>query len=155
MVDPRAAGRCAGDTLGIEGSRFGVLRLLGLESVGSTATSGGDTSAPYTLSIFAANTVTRHLLRAPRTAPDRPRRPPRVTLALVVIAFTIRNDWGQILIVLGLILLGLSQVLTRSPPATTSGRRRQRWVTGRSQRRSEPFWVKTNLAPANPWRVTA
>ena len=32
-----------------------------------------------------------------------------MALALVLLAFTIKNDWGQVLVVLGLVLLGLGQ----------------------------------------------
>ncbi|HSO90196.1 MAG TPA: MFS transporter [Arthrobacter sp.] len=64
---------------------------------------------PYTLSIFLASTFVAFLYS---------KFPPRtiaqagfivVAGALVLIAFTIRNDWGQIIVVLGLILLGLGQ----------------------------------------------
>ena len=64
---------------------------------------------PYTLSIFLASTFVAFLYA---------KFPPRtiaqagfvvVAGALILIAFTIRNDWGQIIVVLGLILLGLGQ----------------------------------------------
>lgn len=64
---------------------------------------------PYTLSIFLASTFVAFLYA---------KFPPRtiaqagfvvVAGALVLLAFTIRNDWGQIVVVLGLILLGLGQ----------------------------------------------
>ncbi|MET1018069.1 MAG: MFS transporter [Leifsonia flava] len=64
---------------------------------------------PYTLSIFVASTFVATLYS---------RFPPRqlarggfivVAAALTLLAFTIRNDWGQFLVVLGLILLGLGQ----------------------------------------------
>ncbi|MFB0832974.1 MFS transporter [Arthrobacter halodurans] len=64
---------------------------------------------PYTLSIFLASTFVAFLYD---------KFPPRiiarygfivVAAALALIAFTIRNDWGQLLVVLGLILLGLGQ----------------------------------------------
>ncbi len=64
---------------------------------------------PYTISIFVANTVVASFYK---------RFPPRViaragfvivALALVIIAFTVRNDWGQFFVVVGLILLGLGQ----------------------------------------------
>ena len=64
---------------------------------------------PYTLSIFLASTFVAFLYS---------KFPPRIIAqagfivvagALVLIAFTIRNDWGQIIVVLGLILLGLGQ----------------------------------------------
>lgn len=64
---------------------------------------------PYTISIFVANSVVASFYQ---------RFPPRqiaragfvvVALALVIIAFTIRNDWGQFFVVVGLILLGLGQ----------------------------------------------
>ncbi|MGF6835070.1 MFS family permease [Paenarthrobacter sp. TE4293] len=64
---------------------------------------------PYTLSIFLASTFVAFLYE---------KFPPRtiaqagfvvVAGALVLLAFTIRNDWGQLFVVLGLILLGLGQ----------------------------------------------
>lgn len=64
---------------------------------------------PYTLSIFIANTV---------VAKFYDKYPPRqiartafivVAVALTLIAFTIRNEWGQLQVVLGLIMLGLGQ----------------------------------------------
>jgi len=64
---------------------------------------------PYTLSIFVASSAVaglytrfapRHLARAGFVV---------VAAALTLIAFTIRNDWSQALIVTGLILLGLGQ----------------------------------------------
>lgn len=64
---------------------------------------------PYTISIFVANTVVASFYK---------KFPPRViarfgflivALALIIIAFTVRNDWGQFLVVLGLVLLGLGQ----------------------------------------------
>jgi MFS family permease len=64
---------------------------------------------PYTISIFVANSI---------VASFYDRFPPRriaqagfvvVALALTLIAFTVRNDWGQILVVVGLVLLGLGQ----------------------------------------------
>lgn len=64
---------------------------------------------PYTLSIFVANSVVAALYD---------KFPPRliavggfviVASALTLIAFTIRNEWTQALIVTGLILLGLGQ----------------------------------------------
>ena len=64
---------------------------------------------PYTISIFLASTFVATLYT---------RFPPRiigatgfvvVALALTLIAFTIRGDWGQAFIVIGLVLLGLGQ----------------------------------------------
>ncbi len=64
---------------------------------------------PYTLSIFIANTVVakfydryppRHIARAGFIV---------VASALTLIAFTVSNEWGQLPIVLGLIMLGLGQ----------------------------------------------
>ena len=64
---------------------------------------------PYTISIFIANTVVarfydkyppRHIARVAFIV---------VALALTLIAFTIRNEWGQLPIVFGLIMLGLGQ----------------------------------------------
>lgn len=64
---------------------------------------------PYTLSIFIASTVVASLYK---------RMPPRqiarigfvvVAAGLTLLAFTIRNDWSQILVVIGLITLGLGQ----------------------------------------------
>jgi MFS family permease len=64
---------------------------------------------PYTLSIVVANTLVARLY-------DRfpPRKIARaafvvVVVALTVLAYTISNDWGQISIVVGLVLLGLAQ----------------------------------------------
>ncbi|MGO4298850.1 MFS transporter [Leifsonia sp. RAF41] len=64
---------------------------------------------PYTISIFLASTLVATLYG---------RFSPRqlgaagfivVALALTLLAFTIRNEWGQALVVVGLILLGLGQ----------------------------------------------
>ena len=64
---------------------------------------------PYTLSIFLASSAVAVLYT---------RFPPRVlarggfvvvALALILLAFTIRNEWTQLFVVLGLILLGLGQ----------------------------------------------
>lgn len=64
---------------------------------------------PYTISIFLASTLVAYLYKI---------APPRVlgsigfvvvAAALTLIAFTIRGDWGQFFIVVGLILLGLGQ----------------------------------------------
>ena len=64
---------------------------------------------PYTISIFLASTFVAYLYKV---------APPRVlgsigfvvvAAALTLIAFTIRGDWGQFFIVVGLILLGLGQ----------------------------------------------
>ncbi len=64
---------------------------------------------PYTLSIFIASSVVATLYA--RFAPRIIARAGFVVVAgaLTLIAFTIRNEWGQALIVLGLILLGLGQ----------------------------------------------
>lgn len=64
---------------------------------------------PYTISIFISSTLVANLYK---------KFPPRqiarvafavVALGLIVLAFTIRNDWTQILVVIGLITLGLGQ----------------------------------------------
>lgn len=64
---------------------------------------------PYTISIFLASTFVAYLYKI---------APPRiigaigfvvVAAALSLIAFTIRGDWGQAFIVVGLVLLGLGQ----------------------------------------------
>lgn len=64
---------------------------------------------PYTISIFLASTFVAYLYKS---------FPPRVLAAvgfvvvasaLTLIAFTIRGDWGQFFIVVGLVLLGLGQ----------------------------------------------
>lgn len=64
---------------------------------------------PYTISIFVASTFVAYLYKI---------APPRVlgsigfvvvAGALTLIAFTIKGDWGQFFIVVGLILLGLGQ----------------------------------------------
>lgn len=64
---------------------------------------------PYTLSIFVASSVVASLYKkfSPRTIA-------RVgfvvvALGLVILALTIRNDWSQFFVVLGLITLGLGQ----------------------------------------------
>lgn len=64
---------------------------------------------PYTLSIFIASSVVAGLYS--RFAPRVIARVGFivVAVALTLIAFTIRNEWTQALIVLGLILLGLGQ----------------------------------------------
>lgn len=64
---------------------------------------------PYTISIFVANSVVASFYDkfAPRVIARSGFAV--VALALVIIAFTVRNDWGQFFVVLGLILLGLGQ----------------------------------------------
>lgn len=64
---------------------------------------------PYTLSIFLASTFVAYLYT--KFPPSRIARLGFVVVAaaLTLLAFTIRNDWGQPLVVLGLILLGLGQ----------------------------------------------
>ena len=64
---------------------------------------------PYTMSIFIANTLVVRLY-------DRfnPRQIARVGFvvvagALTLLAFTIRNDWHQVVVVIGLVALGLAQ----------------------------------------------
>lgn len=64
---------------------------------------------PYTLSIFIASTVVASLYQR-----FTPRQIARfgfivVALGLVILAFTIRNEWGQLFVVVGLITLGLGQ----------------------------------------------
>lgn len=64
---------------------------------------------PYTISIFLASTFVAYLYRiaAPRVIGSVGFVV--VACALTLIAFTIRGDWGQFFIVIGLILLGLGQ----------------------------------------------
>ncbi len=64
---------------------------------------------PYTLSIFVANTQVSRLY--PRVSPANITRVAFVVvfLALTLLAFTIRNDWSQLSVVVGLITLGLAQ----------------------------------------------
>lgn len=64
---------------------------------------------PYTLSIFVASSAVAGLYT--RFAPRHIARGGFIVVAaaLTLIAFTIRNDWSQALIVTGLILLGLGQ----------------------------------------------
>ena len=64
---------------------------------------------PYTLSIVVANTLVARVYD--RFAPRQIARVGfvGVTGALTLLAFTIRNDWGQTSIVAGLVLLGLAQ----------------------------------------------
>lgn len=64
---------------------------------------------PYTLSIFVASSVVASLY-----SKFAPRHIARVgfivvALGLVLLAFTIRNEWQQILVIVGLIILGLGQ----------------------------------------------
>ena len=64
---------------------------------------------PYTLSIFLANTQVSRLYE--RVSPARITRVAFffVFAALTLIAFTIRNDWSQFAVVVGLVTLGLAQ----------------------------------------------
>ena len=64
---------------------------------------------PYTLSIFLASTFVAFLYS--KFTPSLIARVGFVVVAgaLCLIAFTIRNDWGQLFVVLGLVLLGLGQ----------------------------------------------
>lgn len=85
---------------------------------------------PYTLSIFISSTAVASLYK---------KLPPRtiarvgfivVAAALTLLAFTVRNDWSQIAVVIGLIFLGLGQgaivalvfnTLLSASPAELSG----------------------------------
>jgi MFS family permease len=74
--------------------------------------SGFETSlsiVPYTLSIFAANTQVSRLYD--RVSPAAITRVSFVFVfgALTLLAFTIRNDWSQVSVVVGLVTLGLAQ----------------------------------------------
>ena len=64
---------------------------------------------PYTLSIFVANTTVVRLYK--RFRPSQIARVSFVVVsaALALLAFTIRNDWSQSVVVLGLVTLGLAQ----------------------------------------------
>lgn len=64
---------------------------------------------PYTISIFAASTFVASFYR--RWSPRQIARVGfvLVAVALTLLAFTIRNDWSQFVVVIGLILLGLGQ----------------------------------------------
>ena len=64
---------------------------------------------PYTLSIFVANTQVSRLYD--RFSPASITRVSFVVvfLALTLLAFTIRNDWSQVSVVVGLVTLGLAQ----------------------------------------------
>ncbi|MET1051292.1 MAG: MFS transporter, partial [Mycetocola sp.] len=64
---------------------------------------------PYTLSIFVASTVVAGLYK--RYAPRVLARAGFVIVAvgLIILALTIRNDWQQFFVVVGLITLGLGQ----------------------------------------------
>ncbi|MFJ6418441.1 MFS transporter [Paeniglutamicibacter sp. NPDC091659] len=64
---------------------------------------------PYTLSIFLASTFVAFLYD--KFPPSLIARTGFVVVAgaLCLIAFTIRNDWGQLFVVFGLVLLGLGQ----------------------------------------------
>jgi MFS family permease len=74
--------------------------------------SGFETSlsiVPYTLSIFVANTQVSRLYE--RFSPAAITRVSFVVVfvALALLAFTIRNDWSQVAVVIGLVTLGLAQ----------------------------------------------
>ncbi len=64
---------------------------------------------PYTLSIFVANTQVSRLYD--RVSPAVIARVSFVIvfLALTLLAFTIRNDWNQVAVIVGLVTLGLAQ----------------------------------------------
>ncbi|MDY7527717.1 MULTISPECIES: MFS transporter [unclassified Cryobacterium] len=64
---------------------------------------------PYTLSIFIASSVVATLYK--RYPPHQIARVGFVVVALglVILAFTIRNEWEQFAVVIGLIILGLGQ----------------------------------------------
>lgn len=64
---------------------------------------------PYTLSIFIANTLVVRLYD--RFSPGQIARGGFVVVAaaLTLLAFAIRNDWGQAAVVVGLVTLGLAQ----------------------------------------------
>jgi MFS family permease len=64
---------------------------------------------PYTISIFVANTLVVRLYDRFSASQIARTGFVGVAAALSLIAFTIRNSWGQAPIVIGLILLGLSQ----------------------------------------------
>jgi MFS family permease len=64
---------------------------------------------PYTISIFVANTLVVRLYDRFSASQIARTGFVGVAVALSLIAFTIRNSWGQAPIVAGLILLGLSQ----------------------------------------------
>lgn len=64
---------------------------------------------PYTISIFIANTLVSRLYD--KYSPGQIARVCFVVVAaaMALLAFTIHNDWGQVVIVIGLITLGLAQ----------------------------------------------
>jgi len=64
---------------------------------------------PYTISIFIANTLVSRLYD--RCSPGQIARVCFVIVAaaMSLLAFTIHNEWGQIVIVIGLVTLGLAQ----------------------------------------------
>ena len=64
---------------------------------------------PYTLSIFIASTLVASLYK--RFVPRQIARVAFVVVALglILLALTIRNEWGQALVIVGLITLGLGQ----------------------------------------------
>jgi MFS family permease len=64
---------------------------------------------PYTISIFIANTLVSRLYD--RFSPGQIARVCFVIVAaaMSLLAFTIKNDWGQVVIVIGLVTLGLAQ----------------------------------------------
>ncbi len=64
---------------------------------------------PYTLSIFVANTQVSRLYDKFSPAAITRVAFTFVFLALTLLAFTIRNDWSQVSVVIGLVTLGLAQ----------------------------------------------
>lgn len=64
---------------------------------------------PYTISIFLASTFVAYLYKSFSARTIGAAGFVVVAVALILIAFTIRGDWGQFFIVVGLILLGLGQ----------------------------------------------
>jgi predicted MFS family arabinose efflux permease len=64
---------------------------------------------PYTLSIFVANTQVSRLYQRFSPAAITRASFTVVFLALTLLAFTIRRDWSQNMVVLGLVTLGLAQ----------------------------------------------
>jgi MFS family permease len=64
---------------------------------------------PYTLSIFVASTLVANVYK--RFTPRQIGRSGFIVVALglVILAFAIRNEWEQFLVILGLIILGLGQ----------------------------------------------
>lgn len=108
-TEERATVACMGIMLFVGTAASFLLPLYMQVVQGLSGISTSLSIVPYTLSIFIANTLVARVY-------DRfsPRQIARVgfmvvAVALTLLAFTIRNDWSQAMVVVGLVTLGLAQ----------------------------------------------